>query len=257
MKIKYSLMILLSIYSVHSYADADRLDLKKYQASALQHQSLCKQIPQSCETGQDAQLYQVRQQPEQYYLIWDLKLYQLRGQNKQLQLLNQWDFSNDQAKTVTTHWTVDDEPEASDQRFIYPVLFRISAQSYAVALIQRFDEYYSGGMMTEEVADFFELKANAQSKLQFQNIPFSVYRMIRACFSEEDYLKGGDMGCHDEENLILNIHYRQPYTWQMKYHYFRTLSAASDQKPVNQRRSYLLQAPQTKSLQLPAAWHEY
>ena len=250
--------VLLGLF-IHgqSYAASDTFALKQLEATAQQAQSLCQQIALTCDKSAAWQLYQVSEQPEQYYVIAQLQLFQLTQTNKTFRLLNQWDFSDYQPKQVNTHWTVEEASKPSDERHLYPALFRVSEQSYAIGLIQRFNEMYSGGGMTEEVADFFELKANSKAELMFSNLPFYVTRMIRACFSQEDYERAGDVGCHDNENMLLNIRYQKPYQWQLNYRYTRVLSAVSDQKPANGRARYVVQAKQFKPIQLPTAWQEY
>lgn len=254
MKIKSSVVLFSLMVMTQSYA-ADLLNLTKFKATPTQRQSLCKQVPSSC-NDQNWQLYQVQQQAQSFYAISGLKLYQFNQNNKSLALINQWDFSKAEPKSVTTHWTTDEDPGISDIRHLYPALFKISEQNYAIALIQSFRESYAGGAMTEEVADFFELQTDRRYQLQFSNIPFSVSRLIRACFSAEQYERAGDEHCHDEESLVLNIRYQKPYQWQMKYHYYRRLSPVSDQRPVNQRRNYILNQT-NKTIKFPASWTEY
>lgn len=256
MRIKYSVLCYL-LLAGSSYAASDTLQFKQQKVTSQQAQSLCQQITLTCDQAATWQLYQVPEQPEDYYVIAQLQLFHLVQKNKTLKLLNQWDFSDYQPKKVTTHWTVEEASDPSDERHLYPVLFRISEQGYAIGLIQRFNEMYSGGGMTEEVADFFELKPKGQAELMYSNIPFYVTRMIRACFSQEDYEQSGEGRCHDNEDLLLNIRYQKPYQWQLNYRYTRVLSPVSDQKPANGKVSYRVQAKQFKPIQLPAAWHEY
>lgn len=240
-----------------SFAAGKALTFKKQEMTIKLRTNLCDLIPDQCRDKPVWNFYKVVQKPNQYYLISQLKLFQIEQYQQKYKILNQWDFSKYTPKKVSTHWTTEAIDTPSKRKFIYPALFQISENNYVVALIQPFNETYSGGAMHEEVADFFELLPNHQSKLSFQNIPFSVYRMTRACFTEEDYQIGGDGHCHDEENLILNIQYLKSYSWQMQYHYSRHLSPVSDQKPLNQKKNYILHNDVNKSIRFPSTWTEY
>lgn len=254
---KISQILLCSFLLISVVASAETITFKKQEMTTKKRTVLCNLIPDQCRDKPTWALYQVPQHANQYYLISNLKLYQLEQYKQSYKVLNQWDFSSYTPKKVSTNWTVDEEVNPPDKKFIYPALFPITEKNYAIAMIQRFYETYSGGGMHEEVADFFELIPQQKPKLIFQNIPFSVYRMIRACFSEEDYKKSGEGRCHDEENLVLNIRYLKPYTWQMQYHYTSVLSPASDQKAVNSRKNFILEKGKQETIQIPKSWHAY
>ena len=211
------------------YAKPQPLILKPQQVTQLQRERLCVQLKISCHPNATWQLYQVPNQSKRHYVIAKLKLFELEKKAHAYQLRNEWDFSSYQPLTQTPHWTVDgpESPEdlldehghfiRADALHLYPVLFPLNETNYSIPLIQRWDEMYSGGGMTEEVADFLQLKPQGKYQQVFQNIPFLVSRMIRACFSEHDYAKSGEH-CHDLEKLVLNIEYLQANTWRMKYH---------------------------------------
>ena len=63
--------------------------------------------------------------------------------------------------------------------------------------------------------------------------------------------------CHDQENLVLNIHYLKPYTWQMRYHYSSVLSPVLDQKAVNSRQNFVLEKGKQQTIQLAEFWHAF
>ena len=254
---KISQMLLWSSLCIPAMASAQTISFQKQEMSTQKRTVLCDLIPDQCRDTPTWTLYKATQQANHYYLVSNLKLYQLEQNKQSFKILNQWDFSKYTPQKVSTHWTTEDIDTPSDQRFLYPALFKISEKTSAIALVQSFHETYSGGGMNEEVADFFELIPQQKPKLLFQNIPFSVYRMIRACFSEEDYKMSGEGRCHDEENLVLNIRYLKPYAWQMQYHYTSVLSPASDQKAVNSRKNFILEKGKQKTIQIPKSWHAY
>ncbi len=266
--LKFSLAACICIFPAWGYAKPQTLILKAQPITQTQRQSLCTQLKISCEPDATWQLYQVPNDAKRHYLIAKLKLFELEKNAQRYQLRNDWDFSAYQPLSQTPHWTVDGPAEKeelldqhgnfvrTDALHLYPVLFPINETDYSIALIQRWDEMYSGGGMTEEVADFLQLKPRGHYQQIFQNIPFSVSKMIRACFSEQDYATSGEH-CHDLEKLVLNIEYLQTQTWRMKYHYMRSLSPSSDQLPMNQRKTYVLKSNKADAIQIPSAWTAY
>jgi hypothetical protein len=266
--LKFLLAGSVCLFPVWGYAQPQAQILKPQKITQAQRESICFQLKISCSSDATWQLYQVPNHPQRHYVIAKLKLFELEQNAQSYQLRNDWDFSDYRPLTQNPHWTVDGAVTVedlldqqghfvrADALHLYPVLFPINDKDYSIALIQRWEEMYSGGGMREEVADFLQL--NPQSKYQqvFQNIPFSVSRMIRACFSEQDYAQSNG-NCHDQETLLLNIEYQQANTWRMKYHYIRTLSPSSDQQPVNQSKRYILKSNDPQVIQIPAAWTSY
>lgn len=104
-----------------------------------------------------------------------------------------------------------------------PALYPTAEGKWAVAVLQTVSEMYSGGGASFDTADFVPLEGEgegegkARSAVQ-RGIPFSCFKMIRACFSEKDYKTSKH--CHDESNGSLRIAYGQaakpgaPYDWQ-------------------------------------------
>ena len=240
-------------YSMSVYALPQEQFLQQQTMSVTQNTQFCRQIPAFCSENK-ASFYQVKGHPEQLYAINDLKLAEIRQQADQFSIVQQWDFSTYQPRTQAARWASFDRGDEKHLS-IFPKLFPINEKNYAVGIVQSWQEGYSGGGMSEEVVDFVELKANGTYQQVFQNIPLSMYRMIRACFSEEDYT-GSDGVCHDEYTLDSQIVYVKPYTWQVKYHYQADFSpaSASGTKPINLRQSYLLKDNRADAIILPKAW---
>lgn len=239
-----------------AFAQAQILQLKNIKMHSQLEKEVCQSIPLDCKNKKSWSLYRVETAKDELYVISALKLYQLNKSKQGIQLINSWDFSAHVPQKVSTFWTTEEDiHEPSKDKLIYPRLFQISANTYAVAVIQSFSEMYSGGSMHEERADFFELLPKHQYQLRFQNIPFSVNRMARACFSDSD-IKESKGKCADDENLVLNIQYLKPYTWQMQYHYYRELSPVSDQQALNQRKNYVIQSIDDE-IKFPQAWRSY
>ncbi|CAA2102829.1 hypothetical protein [Variovorax paradoxus] len=105
---------------------------------------------------------------------------------------------------------------AQDTRLsLAPALYPLADGKWAVAVLQTASEMYSGGGASFDTADFVPLE---DGKAVHEDIPFSCYKMIRACFSEKDYKTSKH--CHDESNGSLRIVYGAaakpggPYDWQ-------------------------------------------
>ncbi|MFL9950478.1 hypothetical protein PQR68_31240 [Paraburkholderia agricolaris] len=72
---------------------------------------------------------------------------------------------------------------------IYPALYPLGGERFAVAVLAGWSESYSGGGGSWENADFVELQSNGRhaSTPRVAKLPFSCEKSIRACFSERDY----------------------------------------------------------------------
>ena len=115
---------------------------------------------------------------------------------------------------------------------------------------------YSGGGAGIERASFYELLDDGQQRVFIQNYPFSFSRMIRACFSEQDY-KSSKGKCHDEDSLSLEIRPIKSMLWQFRYRYSLEVSPASDSSEKSFKGSRNLNINLNKALQqpnIPANW---
>lgn len=235
----FSSCFLLS-FAMSVYTLPQEKILQKRALSSLQQTQFCQRFHAWCADGK-VDLFQVKNNPEQLYVVQELKLAEIQQGAQDFKLLNQWDFSGYQPRSQVARWAASDLADEDKHLSIFPKLFPINAHDYAVGIVQSWQEGYSGGGMSEEVVDFVHLKPNGQYQQVFQNIPLSMNRMIRACFSEEDYTNSNEK-CHDEYSLSSQIAYVKPYTWQVKYRYQADYSPASDSgtKPVNQQKTYIL-----------------
>lgn len=98
-------------------------------------------------------------------------------------VLQQWNFSDYRAAD-----RVDgdgDEPPLE----IYPALYPLGSDRFAVAVLAGWTESYSGGGGSWENADFVELLQDGghASTPRVAKLPFNCDKSIRACFSEHDY----------------------------------------------------------------------
>ena len=247
--------LLFFVFSIATHAQPQEKILKKNTLNAQQKVQFCRQFESFCVNGKVSNLFQVEGQKNQFYVIDELRLAHIDLQNNNFNLLDIWDFSTYQPRTQSARWAVFEQSEDNKQLSIFPKLFPINENDYAVGIVQKWQEGYSGGGMNEEVVDFLQLKVKSQYQQVFQNIPLSMYRMIRACFSEEDYQQSRGK-CHDEYTLNSQIFYVKPYTWRVKYHYQADYSPTSDSgtRPINQYKTYLLNDNREDAIQLPKGW---
>lgn len=98
-------------------------------------------------------------------------------------VLQQWNFSDYQP-------TDREDGDGNEPPLeIYPALYPLGGEHFAVAVLAGWSESYSGGGGSWENADFVELQPNGghASTPRVSKLPFSCDKSIRACFSEHDY----------------------------------------------------------------------
>jgi hypothetical protein len=108
---------------------------------------------------------------------------------------------------------------------VYPALYPAGPGTWAVALVSDLHESYSGGGATFSIADFVVLPDGADAgppTALYAGVTFSCSKLIRACFTEEDYRRRGDK-CHDEFDGFLTLEYAPStspgrYAWTAVWH---------------------------------------
>ena len=209
------LAILLSaITTSASAAPLAILEFKKNQINSTEKTQICTQLKSLCE------------QPE--------PLRSLKTPDQKLWLLKKnyiaVFYLSSEGLTLDDQWQLplnEENSNVEDQSFIFPKLFPMTPTRYAVAVISPFSEMYSGGGASIERASFYELLEHGKTQRFIQDYPFSFNRMVRACFSEQDYEQAKDR-CHDEDGLSLDIRPIKPMLWQFRYHYHLEVSPVSD-----------------------------
>lgn len=176
---------------------------------------LCALLPQPCNVQQLA-LYRPRgATPADYMVLSAEPLAMARIKRttdaKGWQLDRLHDFSDYVAALKK-----EDSGGTPDTRLsLAPALYPLAEGKWAVAVLQTVSEMYSGGGASFDTADFVPLEGG---KAVQEGIPFSCFKMIRACFSEKEYKTSKH--CHDESNGSLRIAYGDaakpgaPYDWQ-------------------------------------------
>lgn len=220
------------------------LAFEKAQLSQSEQHQLCEQVKALC------------QQPEQWR--------SLKTADQSLWLLSGSDIARFNASAagfkLSQQWHLDISDQAqgaSNGQFIFPKLFPMAQNRYAVAVIDSFSEMYSGGGAGIERASFYELKDAGNAHQFMQNYPFSLNRMIRACFSEQDYASAKG-NCHDEDRLSLDIRPVKPMLWQFRYRYNFSVSPASDSGGKSYQGSRNLNIDLNRAPaqpDIPAAWN--
>lgn len=190
------------------------LDFKTEQLNQTTQDQLCTQLKNLCKKGVQ---WRSLTTPDQN--LWVLSnrndVAQFKPTAMGYKLIRQWNI-------VTVASEDDDQ-----KQYVFPKLFPLTQQRYAIAIIDQLSEMYSGGGAKIEQASFYELKDSGQAHRFIKNYPFSFSRMVRACFSEQDYAASKGR-CHDEDGLSLDIRPLKPMLWQFRYRYHLDVSPASD-----------------------------
>ena len=190
------------------------LEFKKGQLSQVEQTQICEQLKGVC--LQQAQWRSLKTGDQNLWLLSGSDIAQFRLSTTGLKLTHQWRIQ-----------LVPSEEMERTSQYIFPKLFPMTENRYAIAQIDTFSEMYSGGGAGIERANFYELKDSGQTHRFIENYPFSFNRMIRACFSERDY-ETSKGKCHDEDSLSLDIRPLKPMLWQFRYRYSLEVSPVSD-----------------------------
>lgn len=237
-------IFLTAIMTSVSAAPLTILEFKKNQLNTIEQTQICTQLKPLCD--QSEQLRSLKTPDHKLWLLKNDRIAVFQTSPSGLKLDGQWQLPLSEKDT-----------NAEDQSFIFPKLFPMTSTRYAVTVIAPFSEMYSGGGASIERASFYELLEQGKTQRFIQDYPFSFNRMVRACFSEQDYEQAKDR-CHDEDGLILDIRPTKPMLWQFRYHYHLDVSPVSDsgEKSYKDRRNLnidLNQVPQQPNI--PDDWN--
>jgi len=234
----------LSYMSVSTFAAPLKiLEFKKAQLSLSEQKQLCEQVKELCQQGVQSRSLKTSDQN-----LWILSsrndIARFKSTSAGLKLIGKWSIV-----TVASD-------DSRHKQYIFPKLFPLTQQRYAIAIIDQFSEMYSGGGAGIERASFYELKDSGKTHRFIENYPFSFNRMIRACFSEQDY-ENSKGNCHDEDGLSLDIRPIKPMLWQFRYRYSLDVSPASDsgEKSFKGSRNLNIDLNKVpKQPNIPASW---
>ncbi len=221
----------------------DILDFKPHSWSLVEAKQLCQQNKVFCSDATKVRRIDLK---EYIWVLSDETVAYFQRSSKGLKQLNSWHIktkNNDENEQMKT--------------FIYPRLFPMSQQRFAIALINESSEYYSGGGAQIQRVDFYALDKSNQARRFIADYPFYFSRMVRACFSYEDYQKAQDQ-CHDLDGLEVDIQVKQAMKWQFRYQYFQEVSPVSDSilKSSHQRKTITIDLNHPPNvLSLPEAWN--
>ncbi|WP_262436971.1 hypothetical protein [Acinetobacter ursingii] len=227
-----------------SAAPFNILEFKKNQLNTIEQTQICTQLKPLCD--QTEQLRSLKTPDHKVWLLKNDRIAVFHPSQSGLKLDRQWQLP------LAVGNINDDDPS-----FIFPKLFPMTQTRYAIAIISPFSEMYSGGGASIERASFYELLEHGKTQRFITDYPFSFTRMIRACFSEQDYEQAKDR-CHDEDGLSLDIRPIKPMLWQFRYHYHLDVSPVSDSGEKSYKGSRNLnidlnQAPQQPNI--PDDWN--
>jgi len=219
------------------------LEFKKGQLSQVEQTQICEQLKDLCQ--QQAQWRSLKTTDQNLWLLSGSDIAQFHLSKTGLELTHQWHMQLAPSEEI-----------ARTSQYIFPKLFPMTENRYAIAQIDTFSEMYSGGGAGIERVSFYELKDSGQPYRFIGNYPFSFSRMIRACFSERDY-ETSNGKCHDEDRLSLDIRPIKPMLWQFRYRYSLDVSPASDSGEKSFKGSHNLNIDLNKAPKqpnIPAHW---
>jgi len=151
-------------------APLEIVGFKKGQLSQNERTRLCEQVKDLCQ--QQAQWLSLKTPDQALWLLSEGNIAQFATSTTGFKLLKQW-----RIQLTST------EEMARSSQYIFPKLFPMDQNRYAVAVIDTFSEMYSGGGAGIERASFYELKDSGKTHRFIENYPFSFNRMIRAISS--------------------------------------------------------------------------
>ncbi|GAA5014372.1 hypothetical protein GCM10023206_24430 [Acinetobacter puyangensis] len=179
-------------------------------------QNICLSIQITCRDDALA-LWQLKNDRVVYYLIDNTpQMIKLQKSDGQYKVLDHWNFKDYQHSNQAP---IHDYDMASEGLSIYPALYPLNKTEMAIAILNQYFTGYSGGGAHENNADFVKIEAQGKYQVALKDIPFSYSRMIRACFSEQEYKTSPH--CHDEEWGILQIEFKdigqKYYQWTLNF----------------------------------------
>lgn len=138
----------------------------------------------------------------------------------QWQLLNLWSFAD-----YPLVPRKDEEAGSYAQIDIHPALYPAGPNLWAIAVLKRQTESYSGGGAEFVTADFVAIdpkisKVGEKQRL-FGAVPFNCTKTVRACFNPKEYKTSPH--CDDESSGFLTLKFSPsstaaPYEWTATWH---------------------------------------
>ena len=198
-----------------AHAEIKSLPLVQVKSETAKVKKICSSLKIEC--SDEASIWKIMASTDSKYYLIDrsLQLVELNKTNHTFKMLNRWNFSLYEHSSKTQP---DDDLDSFGTE-IFPALYPLNHDKFAVAIVKQYGRAYSGGGKGEHIADFVMLEPNGQYRTALAQIPFYSYEAIRACFSEAQYKTSPH--CHDESGSTLSIDFKdigQPYyQWTLNY----------------------------------------
>ena len=238
---KLFIFMVLNLFFCCVYANTN-IQAQVLIESKLEHQNfnkICKQLGIKCIDDQ-TKLYSVRGNNDAYYLIDSTpSIYRLKNMGSEFVLLDQWNFKD----YPHSHASPVHEGELQRNGLkIFPALYPLNKNEIAVAIIDDWFIGYSGGGRHEQYADFVQLDKNGKYKLAISYVLFYSSEMIRACFSQQEYITSPHG--HDEAGTMLNIKFLDTglnyFRWILNYKDYSWASHTSEKKKIIKKYSEMI-----------------
>lgn len=176
--------------------------------------TICNALEKYCNADNTTTIWKIKNKPAELYLITQLlNFVKVKRENDDYSVVQVWNFSH----YPQNEEVFDDVGDLSMSEIeIFPALYPLSKTKNAIALVSHWGASYSGGFRTEDFANFIMLNDDGTYMTAFSDVPFYSRKMIRACFSEDEYSENAH--CHDESWSVLNIAMEDKgsefYSWQ-------------------------------------------
>lgn len=179
------------------------------------YNTICNALKKYCSADNKTTIWKIKNNPTEFYLITQsLNFVKVKRENSHYSMVQVWDFShypqNTEVFDEINDWVM-------GEITIFPALYPLSKTKNAIALVSHWGAYYSGGLKKEDFANFVMLNDDGSYITLFSDIPFYSRKMLKACFSADEYSENAH--CHDESWRILNIAMKDKgsefYSWQL------------------------------------------
>lgn len=200
----------------------------------------------ACNKVEEPKLYERKtQQGRTFYAVMPdrvIAYLSMKGPG-QWQLLHRWDFA--------TYPLPSGAADQDAKLEIHPALYPVAPETWAVAVLERRTEGYSGGGAEFVTADFVALAPNItnvrEEQRRFGAVPFSCRRTVRACFTEKDYKTLPR--CHDASSGHLTLKFtgtsaKRSFDWTATWNQAFLAAAAPETDQTRLQQTIVLKPGQ-------------
>ncbi len=155
------LLISLTVQSSFAEQTISAQPFINVKASSQEIHSICQQLSQKC--SDEVKLWKPKNTQDQtYYLIDETpQIAQVKKQNNQYTVINQWNFKNYEHTNKEPH----SDDLGPDGLKIFPALYPLNKNEYAIAVLNTWFTGYSGGGVLKKMLILLSLSLKGGIKL--------------------------------------------------------------------------------------------